>query len=36
LLDFMSAKAAASRMIQRSDIRVRHVIDVQTLRRVQN
>jgi hypothetical protein len=33
LLDFMSAKTAAARMIERDDIRVRYVIDVQTLRR---
>jgi hypothetical protein len=32
LLDFMSAKAAAERMIERKDIRLRHVIDVQARR----
>jgi hypothetical protein len=33
LLDFMSAKTAASLMIERNDIRLRHVIDVQDMRR---
>jgi hypothetical protein len=33
LLDFMSAKTAAVRMIERENITVRHVIDVQALRR---
>lgn len=34
LLDFMSAKTAAAQMIERTDIRVRHVIDVLALRRL--
>jgi hypothetical protein len=33
LLDFMSAKMAAGRMIERTDIHVRHVIDLQAMRR---
>ena len=32
LLDFMSAKEAAIRMIDRTDIRIRHMIDVLALR----
>jgi hypothetical protein len=32
LLDFMSAKEAAIRMIERTDIRIRYIIDVVTLR----
>jgi hypothetical protein len=35
LLDFMSAKAAATRMIERTEIRIRHIIDVQALRRAE-
>ena len=33
LLDFMTAKTAAARMLARADIQVRHAIDVQAVRR---
>jgi hypothetical protein len=32
VLDFMTAKVAAQRMVERTDIRVRHIVDIQDLR----
>jgi hypothetical protein len=36
LLDFVSAKLAATRMVERADIRIRHVLDVRSLRRAES